>query len=1251
MQYICESCNLTQCNCQQLNCTYETVILDSNITETGLDINSKYDLSTLHDSDNSELNLNTAYNDVTHDEYSTENSMFDKSTIINSKTTEVKNNTDNNLRILSLNVCGLLTKLHCPEFLSLINDYHLICLQESKLDDLDTISIPGYRNFSENRTSVSRYRSGGITVLVKDEIWPYVQIMKSESKLILWFSISNLLMLNNEELICGVVYIPPIGSKYANPDPYLELQTEFSKFCSNNENVLLLGDFNSRTSALQDFVQLDEFICDRYGNDDLYRENLNIFRYFDAYDVQLLRKNTDSSSNVYGKQLIEFCKNNNIFILNGRIGPDAISPKLTCKNSSTVDYVLSSANNFEFLSSFKVLDFDHLFSDAHCPLSLEIKIHNVGEENMYKPLAQQNLPDVKLWDDSKANKFSENLNFEEINRIESNLKLLSTETVTLQDIDSIVNSIENLFTETSKQTFGFKKKKRGMPQSNCQKINKKWFNQECRDARNTYHHVRRQYNKYKTAHFKNRLKTVSKLYKSVISKNVKQHKNAKISKLRNLKSKNSKDFWKIINSVNSKKQENLPPLNDLYEYFKTLNEDSTGETSTTQPENFHTSNNDLNVSINLPFTENEILTAVKNLKNNKSHGIDGILNEHLKSTIHVMSSIYAKLFNLIFDTGLVPVSWSLGNILPIFKNKGDSKNPENYRPITLLSCFGKLFTSILNSRINKYLDENSTISSCQAGFRKGYSTTDNLFILQSLIEIAKANRNKLYCAFIDFKQAFDKVWRTGLWQKLIDSNINGKCFTFIKNMYKDIKSRISTPEGSSAFFPCQSGIGQGETLSPIMFSLYLNDVEHYLHTHNAPGITCETSNDANYVVFLKLFILLFADDSVLFSNTKEELQEMLNVFKSYCHDWKLTVNTSKTKVVIFAGNRRQNVHKFYFDGDEIEVVTEFKYLGIFLSQSGSYANTKKYIADQANTALFSLLRKIRTLDLPIDLQVELFNKMIKPILLYGCELWGFGNLDVIDRVQLKFFKQILNLKKSTPSYMVYGELGAFPLTVDIQTRMVSFWTKLCDNGKNDIASSLYALINNLNEEKKIKSKWLCHIKNIIASNGFGNIWDHHNEINDKWFVKAFKQKLMDQYLQKWNSLVDNSSCSLNYRIFKETFHMNNYFTFLTNRECKILTKFRTRNHRLPVEIGRWTGIPLNERKCWLCKGEAGDEYHYILKCSFFNNQRKKFVKPYYYRSPNTFKLKLLMNENNKTIMKNLCVFIDHIMRTVRQNIV
>jgi hypothetical protein len=106
--------------------------------------------------------------------------------------------------------------------------------------------------------------------------------------------------------------------------------------------------------------------------------------------------------------------------------------------------------------------------------------------------------------------------------------------------------------------------------------------------------------------------------------------------------------------------------------------------------------------------------------------------------------------------------------MPIYKNKGDPGNPDSYRGITLVSSVGKVFTSILNSRLTKYADLVDKIPNAQAGFRKGYSTTDYIFCLHVLIDIyiyIYVVWEKLYCTFIDFKKAFDTVWRLGLWQK------------------------------------------------------------------------------------------------------------------------------------------------------------------------------------------------------------------------------------------------------------------------------------------------------------------------------------------------------------------------------------------------------------------------------------------------------------------------------------------------------
>ena len=127
-----------------------------------------------------------------------------------------------------------------------------------------------------------------------------------------------------------------------------------------------------------------------------------------------------------------------------------------------------------------------------------------------------------------------------------------------------------------------------------------------------------------------------------------------------------------------------------------------------------------------------------------------------------MLPIYISFFNLILETGIISESWLEGVIKPTYKRTGDPKQPENYRPITILSCFGKLFTAILNHKLNNILKHNNILKENQAGFRSGYSKVDHIFTLHVLIELLKRKKKTLFCLFVDYSKAFDSVWRVGL---------------------------------------------------------------------------------------------------------------------------------------------------------------------------------------------------------------------------------------------------------------------------------------------------------------------------------------------------------------------------------------------------------------------------------------------------------------------------------------------------------
>ena len=190
----------------------------------------------------------------------------------------------------------------------------------------------------------------------------------------------------------------------------------------------------------------------------------------------------------------------------------------------------------------------------------------------------------------------------------------------------------------------------------------------------------------------------------------------------------------------------------------------------------------LNQEINVDFTFEEVTLNIKNLKNDKSEGIDLIKKEYIKSCPVEVIHLAVSLFNLVLRTGIVPTEWSIGLIVAIFKKKGSPHDPNNYRGITLLSCLGKLFTLCINCRLNLYATRRGIIGEEQAAFKEHYSTFDHIFVLNELIQLYLHDKERLYGCFVDYKQAFDRILRVSLWRKCIANEINGSIITVIFNI-------------------------------------------------------------------------------------------------------------------------------------------------------------------------------------------------------------------------------------------------------------------------------------------------------------------------------------------------------------------------------------------------------------------------------------------------------------------------------------
>ena len=729
-----------------------------------------------------------------------------------------------------------------------------------------------------------------------------------------------------------------------------------------------------------------------------------------------------------------------------------------------------------------------------------------------------------------------------------------------------------------------------------------------------------------------------KLYKRTMNKYIAKYRKEQENKLRNLEKQNPKMYWRYLNSLRNNKKETMPSASCFFEYFKNLDTENSTESNDIFEDDF--SIEDDNEILNSEILEQEILQCVRSLKNGKAAGDDKIINEYIKTTVHIFMPIYLKLFNKVLNSGCIPDEWLQGIIKPVFKNKGDAEKPENYRPITILSCLSKLFTSILNLRLTKYLETNEILNENQAGFRKDYSTVDHIFVLNSLVEFLRSQKKKLFCAFIDFSQAFDNVWRIGLWRKLLQNDVKGKFFRVIYNMYSEIKSCVSAKNDISGFFISNIGVRQGENLSPILFSIYLNDLEGFLEQNRNFGIPVECLTEELYF-FLKIGVLLYADDTVFLAENENDLQICLDLFNEYCRIWKLKVNHSKTKVVIF-GARNTSRFSFKLGESFIEITENYKYLGIYFSKSGSFLSAKKNIVEQAKKAMHLLFVRVNNLNLPIDLQLKLFDNTVLPILTYACEVWGYEDNKIIERVHTEFLRKITKTRKSTPMYMLYGELGRYPIQITIDVRMIKFWNKIVVGKQSKLSFVCYKVLwQTLNR----RSKWINYIQGILEKTGKTNIWIKQDRLNNKCVHKTIKQTLLDNFHQNWNSDTNESSKGKQYRLFKSNTSIEKYLTVLPKTRYISLIKFRTANHRFPIETGRWENIDISERKCLKCNdNRLGDEFHYLFECPVFKSERLKFLEEYYYKRPNVIKFNKLMNSDDPQVLIKLSIFVNTIMK-------
>lgn len=263
--------------------------------------------------------------------------------------------------------------------------------------------------------------------------------------------------------------------------------------------------------------------------------------------------------------------------------------------------------------------------------------------------------------------------------------------------------------------------------------------------------------------------------------------------------------------------------------------------------------------------------------------------------------------------------------------------------------------------------------------------------------------------------------------------------------------------------------------------------------------------------------------------------------------------------------------------------------------------------------------------------LDLFDKLISPILNYASEVWGFHPGPAIESVHLKFCKRILGVKNTTQNDFVYGELGRMPLFTGRMFNIIRYWLKIVHGEKPMYVNVCYQ--NALREsETHNHEMWIKQVRDLLCNNGFREVWLNQGVGDRDIFLNIFKTRLNDIYRQGWEGRLNDSTRATFYRAYKSNFELSSYMTKIPYKpHLQALSRFIMSSHQLRVESGRWERpkLPRQQRFCLKCKNRIEDEFHFIFECPLYNDLRVKLIPTYYRVRPSMYKLQEILNSSKK----------------------
>ena len=526
----------------------------------------------------------------------------------------------------------------------------------------------------------------------------------------------------------------------------------------------------------------------------------------------------------------------------------------------------------------------------------------------------------------------------------------------------------------------------------------------------------------------------------------------------------------------------------------------------------------------------------------------------------------------------------------------------------MTNTLGKLYSTLLLKRIEAEIETKNILSQSQAGFRKNFRTTDHIMTLFTLIKKTLKNQNKfLFACFVDFRKAYDSICRHRLIYKLKEIGLKGKILDIITAMYKSPRASLYYKGKISEPFDTTIGLKQGDPLSTLLFNLYINDLPELL---NLRGKTSDQLEATPKLGNTDISSLLFADDLLILSLSKEDLQCKIACLENFCNKWGLELNLSKTKIMIF--NRQGSLikrFKFYFRGNELEITNQYTYLGFTFIPSGKKYKGIEILLSKASKAWFSIQRHLyKSKEKTINTYLHLYDIIVKPIAMYACECWGDcdkKSKEKIEKFQMSIYKQIMGVKKTSSNKKVLSELARFPLKIYLETQMFKYLQRF------PFLDEQRYLKLALSEDKNKRLGWLENLQQILDSYGLSNLIRNIFQVQqggiDKKDYKPkhvfFQKRARDCYIQEhFHSYLSNKDY-LFYQNNKE-YKIEKYLKIKNYKYRNAISKLRLSSYNLANNTAKWFDLTENKRVCRFCNvGHLENEEHIIFDCIKYKKTR------------------------------------------------